>query len=239
MPYKKVYKRKRNYRKYYKKSKPKLGKPSKGLRQSVYLFKRRKVDVIQLNTQSPPDDWEVGAFNSLYTQTSYKLDDLREDTDFTNLFKMYKLTAVSLKFMFSNTISGSINDHNGINPKTYSNSQILVMYSPWMAGETRATDASYMLDCQASKRRLGLNGGKPIKMYVPLRQLSMVYRTLTDTDYASSKPRWLATTEPSTPHYGVNICFQRADQSLFAGDSSNYQSCRIETTYYIACKGVI
>lgn len=240
MPFKKNYKKK-NYRKRYHRNKAKMGKPSKGLRQSVYLFKRRTVQVVNLNTQNPPEDWEVGSFNSLYKQTTYSLDDIRDQTDFTNLFSMYKLSAVSLKFMFSNTGSVPTGTTNNISspPQTYSNSQILVMYAPWRAGSTEATDANYMRDCQASKRRLGLNGGKPIKMYMPLRQLTMVYRSLTDTDYTSSKPRWISTAESSTPHYGVSICFQKADQGQFASDSTNYQSCRIEATYYIACKGVV
>lgn len=237
MPYKKRNYRKKNYRKYHRKNKAKLGKPSRGLRQSVYFFKRRQVEVIQLNTQSPPEDWEVGASNSLYKQLTYQLTDVRDYTDFTNMFAMYKISAVSVKFMFSNTTSNSVY-HAGTPHQAYSNSQILVMYAPWKAGSVEIMDANYMRDCQASKRKLGLNGGRPIKLYTTLRQLGMVYRSPTNTDYVSSKPRWLSTKENDTPHYGLGICFQKADQEQFAADSINYQSCRIETTYYIACKGV-
>ena len=116
------------------------------------------------------------------------------------------------------------------------------MTAPWTAGESRAADATYMRDTQASKTRIGLNGGKPISFYMPTKQLSVRYRAgiapVATFDYASVKPRWISTQEEDTPHYGLNICFQRADQSLFAGDATNYQSCRIEYTYYIACKGV-
>ncbi len=237
MPYKKKMYRRKPKRKNNKQAK--LGKPSRGLKQSVYFFKRRTVDVVELNTQSPPENWTVGSNNDLFRQTEYKLSDLRDKGDFSNLFLMYKLTAVSVKYMFSNTTANVVGRGGTTPPLSYSNAQIMVMYSPWKAGESQDTDSNYMKDCQASKRRLGLNGGKPIKMYTQLRQLGMVYTSPTDTDYVSAKPKWISTTETNTPHYGVNICFQKADQSVFAADSNNYQSCRIETTYYIAVKGVI
>ena len=229
-------------KKFYRKRKTKLGRPSSGLKQSVYLFKRRHVDVVQLNTQSPPENWGGdGAFNSLYRQMEYKLSDIRDDTDFSSLFLQYKITAVKVKFIFNQTSTGPVS-HDNVPQTANSNAQILVMYSPWTAGESRVPDASYMKDCQASKTRIGLNGGKPISLYVPVKQLRVTYRSglapAATFDYASTKPRWISTQEIDTPHYGLNICFQRADRELFANDATNYQSCRIETTYYIACKGV-
>lgn len=239
---KKTYRR-RNYKRKFKSQ---LGRPSRGLKQSVYLFKRKLVQVIQMNTQNPPDidphpPWEVGQGNSLYNQIPFKLSDLREGTDFANLFLLYKITAVKAKYIFSQTQTAPVH-HENSPQTTNSNAQILVMTSPWVAGESRATDAFYMKDCQASKTRIGLNGGKPITMYMPCKQLSVRYRSgvppAATFDYASVKPRWISVTEPDTPHYGLNICFQRADQTLFAADATNYQFCRIEYTYYIACKGV-
>lgn len=229
--------KKRTYNRNYRRNRTQLGKPSRGLRQSVYLFKRKQVDVIELNTQNPPPDWDVGAFNSLYYQQNYKLSDIRDTTDFSNLFLKYKISAVKVRFIFSQTNTGPV-QHEVSPQTTNSNAQILVMYSPWTAGQIQTTDANFMKDCQAAKTRIGLNGGKPISLYVPLRQLASTYSSIANTDYASVKPRWISTTETDTPHYGLNICFQRADRTLFANDATNYQSCRIETTYYIACKGV-
>ncbi len=229
-------KKKRNYTKSRS-----IGRPSRGLKQSVYLFKRRLVDVIELNTQSSPPDWEAGAFNSLFHQQEFKLSDLRADTDFSNLFLMYKITGVKTTFMFSQTSAGPV-QHEVSPQTTNSNAQVIVMYAPWSAGESRDPDANYMKDTQSSKRRLGLNGGKPISLYTKCRQLSVRYRSgiapAATFDYASVKPSWISTQEVDTPHYGLNICFQRADRTLFAADAINYQQCRIEYTYYIACKGV-
>ena len=238
----------RTYRKKYmpkkrttKKNKSRIGKPSKGLKQSIYLFKRKAIDVIELNSQTTPPGWTAGAFNSLFKQQEYKLSDIREDTDFSNLFLMYKITAVKVRYIFSQTQSGPVH-HENQPQTTNSNCQLLVMYAPWTAGESRDPDANYMKDTQASKSRIGLNGGKPITLYTPLKQLSVRYRAglapVATFDYASVKPRWLSTTELDTPHYGLNMCFQRADRELFANDATNYQHVRIETTYYIACKGV-
>ena len=240
---KKTYRKKRTYnkKKTNYNNKTRIGRPSKGLKQSVYLFKRRVVDVIELNTQSPPPDWEAGAFNSLYTQQEFKLSDLREQTDFASLFLQYKITGVKTTFMFSQTTAGPV--HHETSPQTTnSNAQVIVMYAPWMSGASTDPDANYMKDTQASKRRLGLNGGKPISLYTKCKQLSVLYRAglapAATFDYGSTKPKWISTQEQDTPHYGLNICFQRADRDLFANDSTNYQKCRIEHTYYVACKGV-
>jgi hypothetical protein len=238
MPPRKSYRRKPRRKTYKRKSA--LGKPSRGIKQSVYLFKRRLVEVVELNSQLPEEGWSSGAYNSLYKQLQYSLDDIRDSTDFSNLFSMYKLTAVKVQFMFSQTQSGPIPSGATLPISSNTNAQVIVMYAPWSAGNSEATDANYMKDKQSSKRRLGLNGGKPISMYMPLRQLSVRHSTATGggVDFASVKPQWISTSEPKCVHYGSSVCFQRADRSIFAHEATQYQSCRIETTYYIACKGV-
>ena len=238
----KSYRKKKTYTKKKKWSvgKTRIGKPSKGLKQSIYFFKRRTVDVIELNNQLPPDGWSAGAFNSIYKQHQYSLTDVREDTDFSNLFLQYKISAVKVSFMFSNTVAGAVGT-SGTPPMSGNNSQIVVMYAPWVHGNTyHAPDANYMKDTQASKRKLALNGGKPISLYMPVKQLSIMHAPVGSgtVDYAAVNPKWISTRETSTPHYGLNICFQRADRAIFAHESAQYQSCRVETTYYIACKGV-
>ena len=140
--------------------------------------------------------------------------------------------------MFSNNVSGPVGT-SAIPPQTYSNSQILVMYGPNMTGAVQTTDAPYFQDLQASKRKLALNGGKPITLYTKVKQLNHITATTLNTDYAVQNPRWVSTGETGTAHFGLNVCFQKADAGMFASDSTNYQSCRIETTYYIACKGVM
>ncbi len=235
MPFKKRNYKRRPYRRRHR-NKAKLGKPSKGLKQSVYFFKRRTSEVVELNTTTPPESWEVGNQNDLYRQMSYKLSDITSDADFTQLFLHYKLAAVSVRMFFSNTTSAPVGTSVST-PAAFSNSQILVMYAPFL-GEVGTTDTEYMLETQSSKRRTALNGGRSIKLYTPLKQLNMVYQSLTNTDYTVQRPRWISTTEPDTPHYGLAMCFQKADKTVFASTSTNYQSVRIETTYYIACKGV-
>lgn len=237
------YRKKKTYRKKRPRTqrpKTRLGKPSRGLTQSVYLFKRRLVDVIELNSQIPEDNWLPGAYNSIYKQLKFTLDDIRDSSDFTNLFTMYKLSGVKITFMFSQTGSVPISSGGSVPIMHNTNSQVIVMTAPWSAGETEAPDANYMKDKQASKRRLGLNGGKPISFYMPVKQLSVRHSTITGggTDYASVRPKWISCKEPHCTHYGFNVCFQRADRSIFAHESTQYQSCRIEYTYYIACKGV-
>lgn len=215
----------------------KLGRPSKGLKQSVYLFKRRHTQIIELNTQTPPTGWDVQG-NMLGRSMEYHLSDLWHNVDFTQLFGQYKITGVKTTFMFANTGSPMVAKSSST-PHLYSpNCQIIVWMNNHPQGQVPTLDREYFETQQSAKKRLGLNGGKPISCYTPLRQSNMVYRSPTDTDYTLMKPKWISTLEPETPHYGLNIAFERADGQLFANASANYQSVRIETTYYLAFRQV-
>ncbi len=232
------YRRRRNAKKrYYKRQRTRLGKPSGGLRQSVYLFKRRHTEIIQLNTQTLPAGWSQDG-TQLFKTFEYRLNDLVNFADFTSLFSLYKLTAVKTTFIFANTNSTTQAASSSAPMLTNPNTQIIVWYNRHPQGQVPTLDRAFFEENTASKRRLGLNGGKPINFYTPLKQSNMIYESATGTDYTLQYPKWISTQEANAPHYGSNVMLERADGEIFAGDSNNYQKLRIESTYYIACKAV-
>lgn len=235
--YRRPYRPRRRPRKRTMTRKPTF-KMAKPLKPKTYFFKRCFSEVVQLNTQSPPLGWSVTG-NALYRQFVYKLSDLAQYTDFTNLFNQYKLTGVKIQLLFSNTQSGQVANTVSTAPQVlHSNSQVIMWIAPNPTGVAQTVGPDEMLKISAHKKRLCLNGGKPITVYRKLKQLQETHGGAGNTDFAFVNPRLISTSEPHTLHYGQNICLERADQGLFANNSTNYQSVRIIYTYYIMTRQV-
>lgn len=239
MPYKKSYKRKsrpRNFRRRRISRPMKIGKP---LRPKTYFFKRCLSETVQLNTQTIPSGWSSTG-NALYRQFVYKLSDLIDYSDFTNMFNQYKLTGVNIQMFFSNT--GSTPAANVVSTSApqviNSNSQLLVWVAPNPTGQVSVVGPDAMLRIQSHKKMLALNGGRPLNIYKRLKQLSETHGGTSNTDFQVVTPKFISTVEPHCLHYGQSICIERADQLLMANNASNYQYCRFIYTYYIQCKQV-
>lgn len=231
---KRVFRRRRN--------KPKLGRPSRGLKQSLYFFKRKTTEVVTLIDDALTNGWLVSSDNGIYKSWTFNLDQLNSKTDFTNLFKMYKICAVKLELCFNNTGSvisaNNIAGQNSVQPGC----QLQVFTIPNRIGKARSVLAplteQIVLDTQSHKKRLALNGGRPLKFYFKLNQLGMVFHNSTNTDYTLSKAKFISTQETGTEHYGLEMYINRVDGNALSTGMANTQSVRINTTYYLACKGV-
>ncbi|AXH74207.1 MAG: capsid protein [Cressdnaviricota sp.] len=212
-----------------------IGKPTGGLNQAVYLFKRRKQDIVKLDGTSESGGFIVNATNTeAYRQWTFKLEDLVTSTDFVALFRRYKINGVKVELAFSNTGS----DAQGYNFNC--NRQLQIMTTKNSSGKTEVLTNEKMLDTQAMKKRLALNGGKPITFYMPVTQLSQMYASAINTDYATTKPKYVSTAENTIQHYGLNMVLSRLDGEAFnyQGSSISAQSIRVTTTYYMSFKGV-
>lgn len=206
-----------------------LGRPSRGLSTSVYLFKRSYVENIVLNSSSPPGQWQKPDTGSLTQSTVFSLADLHENTDFTQLFGMYKICGVKMQ-MFST--STNVNQASGAGSIA---DQIIVYWAPNMTGRTGHTlDEQHFLDVQSAKRRCLVNGGaRPINVYHKTKQLANTYSSSVNTDYAMVRPRWVSTDETTTGHYGMDMRIQLINDAAFGAGG-----LKIIYTYYIACKQV-
>ncbi len=213
----------------------KLGKPSRGLRQSTYMFKRRLTSVVNLNDTNNGGWTTITGGGGMFKQWVFKLSDLADTTDFSSLFRRYKINAVKVQLAFSNTGS----DANGYN---FNNNYQLQIYTAQnRSGRTdeELTEAEFM-NIQASKKRLCLNGGKPLNFYMRTNQLTETYASAVNTDYAVTRPRYVSTGETGCEHYGLNMFINRVDGQAFGtgGAAPNTQRMRCTLTYYLSFKGV-
>lgn len=232
MFYKRPYKKKRfNYRRplfrkrVYRKRRPKIYPRMNRNLLTNYFIKRKTVENIVLSPTVEPVNWnsETGAggnINALWRQWTFSLDILPQYGEFQNLFTSYKINAVQIKIYPATGIGGG---------DTALGTQVLVQTNTNPQGVSETLDQDYFLQAQNAKRQLLLtNNAQPINLYMKLKQLSLRYRSVTDSDYATVKPGFVSTGEPSIVHYGSNIRFSTINASGF-----NNIALRMETTYYI------
>ena len=74
---------------------------------AIHSFKQSFNQVIGLNTSSAPSGWSTNG-NNLYRSLRFKLTDIQQHGEFTDLFAMYKLKGVRMQMYFSNTVAQSI-----------------------------------------------------------------------------------------------------------------------------------
>lgn len=203
---------------------------------AVHSFKRALTQTIQLSTSAVPEGWYASG-NNLYKNWGFSLGGLNSHTEFTDLFKYYKLTGARIQMYFSNTGSTPTMGDN----MYYPNSQVMLHIDTNRDGEDSSTsglEQSY-LNSQTAKKILCLNSnGKPVDIYMPLRQASVMYGGVANTDYATVKPRWISCSSPLTPHYGFKTMIQRVDGQAFSSITTNTQYVKIQTTLYFKCKKV-
>ena len=237
--------RRRRYRR-----RTRIGRPSRGLRQSTYLFKRQTTEVIPLlATGSTEHGWYpssgTGSDPGIYKQWAFSLNQLAQastegSTDFTNLFKRYKICAVKLELSFSNTQAAvsSVNSGTASAP----NCQLQVYTTPNRSGRSRTAanplTEQELMHTQAKQKRLAINGGRPLTYYMRVNQLGMVYVSTTDTDYGVQRPQYISTGETGCVHYGLEMYINRVDGNTLSSGITTNQFMRCTTTYYLAFKGV-
>lgn len=213
-----------------------IAKIQRGLSPAIYPFKRSTSVVVGLNTSAPPEGWSTSG-NNLYRNWGFSLAQLGDYTEFTDLFKYYKLKGVRIQMYFSNTNSTASQGPATASP----NQQILMWMDTNRDGSDLATSGqeSTYLTSQTAKKRLCLNTtGRPIDIYMSLRQQNMIYGGAANTDYTTVRPKWVATTEPTTPHYGYKMMLQRVDGQAFTSGITNSQFVKIIQTVYFQCKKV-
>lgn len=228
-----------------------IGKPSRGLRQSTYLFKRQTTEVIPLvATGSTEHGWLPasgdGSDPGIFKQWQFSLSQLASastegSTDFTNLFKRYKIAAVKVELSFSNTAS-AVTSTASAAAAVPPNCQLQVFTTPNRSGRARTASnpltEKELMNTQAKRKRLALNGGRPLKFYMRVNQLGMVYVSTTDTDYAVQRPQYISTGETGCVHYGLEMYINRVDGQALSSQQTTNQYMRCTTTYYLAFKGV-
>lgn len=211
--------RKRTYRR-----RPTLGRPTRGLRPAVYLFKRRYVETFSMS--NAPSNWDSGQSDAITTNTLFKLEDLSDYTDFTNLFAQYKITAAKMEMYFSQNV---VEENPGVGSAPCN---VMVYMAPNRTGATQSLTEQWFLNNQTTRKKLGIvSSGRPVTMYMPLKQLSERYASAVNTDYATMRPSWVSTSETTTAHFGNVLRMQYVN-----GENMRATVVKVIWTYYVACK---
>lgn len=204
---------------------------------AVHQFKQSFNQVIGINTSAPPSGWSVNG-NNLYRSLTFKLTDLLQHGEYTDLFAMYKIKGVRMQMYFSNSVAESMNEGSG--SASSPNQQIMC----WMDRNTGTTtftgDTDEMLNSQTAKKKLCIRAdGKPLDIYMPVRPMDL---TNQDSSFVRPVPRfksqWIGTDYPSVEHFGLNLMLQRVDGQAFTSGITNSQYARIIYTMYFQTKKV-
>lgn len=202
----------------------------RSLTPKVMSFKRDYEETIPL-TNIPPEGWTANG-NAYYKQFNYALSSLNNITDFQNLFKQYRLKGVRVKMYFSNTVSGTED------ASSHANSQILIRMAPNQGGLTRTIDQAFWTETQAKKYRTAINGGRPIDIYMPLKQLNEISSSAGGTATTMTSPKYITTTVDNVIHAGLNIQLERVDAQNFTTGFNNNQLVKFIHTIYFQMRGV-
>ena len=249
MPKGKGYKRSMNKskeRKYstYKKKYP-LQKFSfgSGLSRQIVPFTRERETYFRLfdltgSNTAPFDNIVHTDDGGAVGQISIKLSDFPGHTDFTNLFRQYKLNYMKLTFYpAANAIPGGVVRDEGGN---YSNNNILIRTKLNRTGIAigSGNTISEWSQVQAKKQWM-LAQDKPTTIMCKLNQLGSVsHGDGTSVTDAVSAPRYISTNDPDVNHLGLDVRFDSCSGLAIDNDNAVWPQFRIVCKVYMTCKGV-
>lgn len=157
----------------------------------------------------------------------FKLSDLSNYTDFTELFEKYRISGVKLKFVPATGNSSDVNSTN-----TYNAMKPLAVAIKTSAvtvtGEQETFDE--LMEHQDVKLR---NGYKPFSIYIKNPKM---YAPASNVTNVLEVNNWISTRNPGTvannadiPHWGLSYSF------LSDGTNDHFTSYYVFATFYIQC----
>lgn len=202
----------------------------------IVPFKRTDVSDLVLNVAAAPTGWTSllpNSDNALVFKYVVDLAQISGYTNWTSLFDQYRIKGVRLQgyLSFSNT-----------GPDSQSSTILYTCRD--QDGSTAVTNLSeqYFLDRPRSNKRILQNdNAKPaFDIYMPLNNLGNVYGgTVLNTDYTLKKPKFISTSEVTTPYYGLNMRLQRIDGNNWTtGTANQYPTLKMYRTVYFQMRGV-
>lgn len=238
MPPKRKPLRPRRRRRIFRRKRTAFGRPGRSIYPSTYRFKRAITEVIPINTTTAaPTGWTI-VDNGMTSNFVFALDQLTDSSDFKNLFRKYKITSVKTQMYFTNNQTFSDTNANIRVP------QIMMYQNVNQTGKVNGTlTEAYFLNTQTARKQTVVHDHKyPITIWHKVKQLNRVYSSAQaagNNDYVLSTPKYIATSDDTTEHYGMECRLQ----SLIGGpipSSTNEVpvSIKLVHTFYISCQGV-
>lgn len=191
----------------------------------VHFFKRTALLHIDMNPAvlGTTAFWTNSGVSGAGATSVFTLNDLPQNQEFSNLFDLYKICGVKMKFVF---------DKNDALSATGAGSSLPTLYFIRDQDDgTVPANINEMIQYESCKmKRLD----KPCTFYVKPKISQMVYETAVTTAYATPKRNpWLDCANNDVAHYG---CKWAIDFNTAFGTSIGRLA--IFMTYYIACKDV-
>lgn len=217
MPYRRKYrKKKRMFRRKKKKSYSLMRVPR------VYVFKRSLTEQVNLAGIAAP--YHTKDF-------TFKLDQLPAFTEFSTLFRQFKIVSVKA------TITAS---HDSANHTTVTPSQVQVFRLYDFTGQFSAQTP---MQWNQNQRVYGMNTiapGRRLQKCFSIKPKVLVsaYRGTLAADGYSPQSRWIDILNPDVPHYGVQLQFRNVSNSNFNAGNNMAPIYAIRYTYHVAFRGV-
>ena len=158
-----------------------------------------------------------------YGATSFKLTDLPNYTEFQNLYDMYRIKAVKIRWLFNHNNS----EAGSGNPDTLPNFYSVVDYDD----DNAPANVAELL--QYPRCRIRRLGNPKMSDYFKPRVSSLVYKTALTTGYAmGARNTWLDMSNADIPYFA----FKYALDPVGSSSGSVGYLCPV-ITYYFQCKG--
>lgn len=227
---------------------------SKGLTRSVVPFTREKETYCRLDTLTGLDDG-AGTYISMTRTTDgglvgrirIRLNNLPSSSDFTNLFKEYKLNYLKLTFIPAGNISATqVTDRASAAPLGNKN----VLIRTCLNRTNEVPDASDTIENWSqiqAKRQWVLVQDRPTTITCKLNQLSQVQKgsTATNSFHTVQKPKYISSNIADVNHYGLTIRMDSLDGTpIVAGPTDApevgdiWPKFRVISKVYFTCRGV-
>lgn len=210
----------------------KLGKPSKGLASSRYMFAPRNAETItNIGGVAAVDGWSNNLDLSMAMHDgTFKLDDITTSFQYITMFDAYRINAVKIEFIPQGTITQS-----GIGiPQALLCWNFTDNEGKYQGAGSMPNEAQLLTMQRCRKRRMITSNGNGITVYAKMFQKN----TMSGGFYSRQKPKWISTAESAVQHYGLNTCFTRQDSSYTNPLALPAIPIKMITTYYIECRGV-
>lgn len=194
-----------------------------GLRRSMIMTKTPRFNSYFFKRKFLKGTWTLNNVSEVFTSYTFKLSDLPNYTEFTNLFDRYRILKVAVILVPNWTT-------NDLNPVTSTERTNPSIYSviDYTEDGTPASLSEMYEDSQCKITR----GGRIHKRVFTPAVLASSFETITTTAYTPKWKQWITTDDPATPHYALKL----------AGDktytSSNNFTVKVFMTYYIQCKDI-
>jgi hypothetical protein len=230
---KKSYKRKNVVRKYRKNESKKyhLGKRIPFMKDPVYYFKRKIQHVFNPSQSDTIAPWTAANGGLVYSH-NFRLADLPNYTDFTNLFESYKVMGVQLEFNCAST------EILGGNRAAQGSTAVVLRAKPnndcrYLSSSDTVT--KWLQRTDVKRYNFPNNHKKPLRLYEQCKMSN----NLTDSFPEVVKPGWIPTVNFNNKNFSFDLRMDGiSGEDITSSVLVGVPSFTIIETIYLAFKGV-